>query len=213
MQPVAVWPFLARSNPNLMSGITKGLFYTRVSSKTVCFHNRYGFHPLLCPWSQTDLSFGHWISTHPTLASQSKHVLTVQLLHCKDVVPAQDQAAAQLPVVRRHQSMPHGGVLQAQSVSDLMGGHHEQVVALVSIQRPSLRHVEVGFSSARQEGVSQRPTWMSDMRRLHIYCVTADYYTCTDWFVSDWCCKLLLYNLFNINKGTIGLRFLFVFNL
>lgn len=68
--------------------------------------------------------------------------------------------------------MPHGGVLQAQGVSDLMGGHHEQVVALVSVQRPSLRHVEVGFSSARQEGMSQGPTWMS-----HIYCLSNNIHT------------------------------------
>lgn len=81
--------------------------------------------------------------------------LTVQLLHCDDVIPAQHQAAAQLPVVGRHQGVTDGRVLQSQGVSDLVGRHHEQVVSLVSVERPPLGHVEVGLAAAGQEGVSQ----------------------------------------------------------
>ncbi|KAA8593964.1 hypothetical protein FQN60_004798 [Etheostoma spectabile] len=44
------------------------------------------------------------------------------------------------------------GVFQSQSVTDLVGSHHEEVVSLVSVKRPPLRHVEVGFPPARQEG-------------------------------------------------------------
>lgn len=84
-----------------------------------------------------------------------KHHLTIQLLHREDVVPAQHQTAAQFPVIRRHQSVTDRGVFQSESVSDLMGRDHEQIVSLVSVQRPPLGHVEVGFPPARQEGVSQ----------------------------------------------------------
>ena len=85
----------------------------------------------------------------------SHECLTVQLLHRNDVIPAEDQAAAEFPVVRRHQSVTHRGVLQSQRVADLVGSHHEQVVAFVSIKRPLLCHVEVGFPSPREESVSQ----------------------------------------------------------
>lgn len=81
--------------------------------------------------------------------------LTVELLNCNDVIPAEHQAATQLPVVGGHESMADGGVLQSQSVADLMSGHHEQVVALVSVEGPPLCTVKVGLASPRQEGMSQ----------------------------------------------------------
>lgn len=99
-----------------------------------------------------------------------KNQLTVQLLHCHDVVPAQHQAAAELPVVRWHQSVTDRRVLQSQSVSDLVGGHHEQVVSFVSVQRPPLCHVEVGFAPTRQEGVSQGSSWESKQKSEDTWC-------------------------------------------
>lgn len=84
--------------------------------------------------------------------------LTVQLLHRHDVVPAEQQAAARPPVVGRHEGVADRRVLQTQRVSDLVGRHQEQVVALVAVERPPLRPVEVGLAAAGQEGVGQRPT-------------------------------------------------------
>lgn len=80
---------------------------------------------------------------------------TIELLNCDDVAPAEHQAAAQLPVVRGHEGVADGGVLQPQSVADLVGGHHEQVVALVAVEGPPLCAVKVGLASPGQEGVSQ----------------------------------------------------------
>ena len=53
-------------------------------------------------------------------------------------------------------------VLQSQGVSYLVGGHHEQVVSLVSVQRPPLGHVEVGFTALREEGMCQGPAYRKD---------------------------------------------------
>ena len=53
-------------------------------------------------------------------------------------------------------------VLQSQGVSYLVGGHHEQVVSLVSVQRPPLGHVKVGFTTLREEGMGQGPAYRKD---------------------------------------------------
>lgn len=46
-------------------------------------------------------------------------------------------------------------MFQTQGVTDFMRDHHEQVVALVPVQRPALRHVEVGLPSTGEEGVGE----------------------------------------------------------
>lgn len=69
---------------------------------------------------------------------------------------------SQLPVVGRHERVTDRRVLQSQCVADLMGGHHEQVVSLVSVQRPPLRHVEVGLAALREEGVGQGSAYGKD---------------------------------------------------
>lgn len=74
--------------------------------------------------------------------------------------------------------MTDRGVLQSKSMSNLVGGHHEQVVSFVSIQRPPLSHVKVGFTPTRQEGVSQSPSWRSKKRennnKKNMMCTAGD---------------------------------------
>lgn len=97
----------------------------------------------------------YYIDESPHKDRRTSVYLTVELLNGNDVVPAGHEAAAQLPVVGGHESVADGGVLQSQGVADLMSRHHEQVVALVSVEGPPLCAVKVGLASPRQEGVSQ----------------------------------------------------------
>lgn len=86
-------------------------------------------------------------------------MLTIQVLDGQDVIPAEDEVLAELLVVGGHEGAPGGGVLQPQRVADLVRHHHEEVAPLAAAQGPALGAVEVGFSTAGEEGVGQGTSW------------------------------------------------------
>lgn len=104
------------------------------------------------------MDFPSWVGPRVRRGSE-KAKLTVQVLDCEDVVPAQDKVLAEFFIVGRHQGTLDGRVLQSQGVPNLVCCHDEQVATLAAVQGPSLITVKMGLPTAGEECMGQGPPW------------------------------------------------------